>query len=147
MHCPIVILFVSSLVACAAPADDSSTVTGEVSASCVEANAHEDLQWIQDNIFDKSCGFSSCHGGTTPAGKLSLAPGQSYAALVGLASTAQPSWKRVVAGDSGSSYLMVALGAVAGPLPESGTMPAGQDPLCDEKRDAIARWIDAGARP
>jgi len=136
-----------SLVACASPAEDSSTATGKVSASCVEADAHDDLAWIQANVFDKSCGFSSCHGGNTPQGKLSLVAGRSRDSLVGIASTSEPAWKRVVAGDSGASYLLVALGAVDGPLPESGTMPAGQDPLCDEKRDAVARWIDAGARP
>lgn len=145
-----IISVVSSLVlvACASPAAESSSTAGTLSASCKEAEQHDDLTWIQANIFDVSCAFSSCHSaGSKPAGGMSLTAGNSHHALVGAASTQQPGWKRVVAGDSGASYLMVAVGSVAGPLPMSGTMPADQDPLCDQKLDAIARWIDAGARP
>ena len=44
------------------------------------------------------------------------------------------------------SYLMVVLGHIDGPLdPRIGTMPYNSPLLCVEKREAIERWIAAGA--
>lgn len=59
-----------------------------------------------------------------------------------------PSYDRVVPGDPQRSYLMVILGHVPGPLaPNVGTMPYNEPLLCAEKRQAIERWIAAGANP
>ncbi len=39
---------------------------------------------------------------------------------------------------------MIILGAEDGPIDtEVGTMPFGSEPLCQEKLDAISRWIAA----
>jgi hypothetical protein len=139
--------------------------------ACEEAKNHSDLPWIQTHIFDRSCASSSaCHkdlGGQ--AANLSLSDGMSYASLVGAdaqsdyAKTplADHQWKRVVAGDPASSYLMVLIDPLTNPVPNGPTDPAGfsgplnpmvgsmpqnaGELLCKEKRDAIQRWIAQGA--
>jgi hypothetical protein len=119
-----------------------------VSATCQEATEHSDLAWIQDNVFGKSCAFSGCHRGPAlGAGSLSLEKGLSHGALVGKAATTESGWMRVVAGNVDTSYLMIALGVGDGPRPSSGVMPLNGPPLCQEKLDAVARWIAAGAEP
>ncbi len=42
---------------------------------------------------------------------------------------------------------MVAIGDATGPAPAGGFMPLAQPALCQEERDAIGRWIAAGATP
>jgi hypothetical protein len=128
--------------------DDGSGPDAAISVTCQEATQHSDLAWIQDNIFSKSCAFSGCHKGTaTGAGSLSLEKGVSLGALVGKPAMTEAGWMRVVAGNADTSYLLVAMGMGSGPLPQGGVMPLGQAPLCKEKLDAIARWIEAGAKP
>lgn len=112
---------------------------------CEEAVFHADLAWIQAQIFDVSC-TTRCHGDSPPAAELSLLPGESRAALVGVASTEFAGWLRVAPGDPGASMLMVQIGGVPGPDLEA-YMPLGQPMLCIEKIDAIRRWIAAGAQP
>ena len=121
---------------------------GGTGGSCEEAKSHSDLAWIQTNVFSASCTFSGCHvGSAATAGHLSLESSGAHDQLVGTASTSSPSWKRVVAGDPTKSYLLVALGHVAGPKPTDGFMPLASPQLCPEKLDAIQRWITAGAPP
>jgi hypothetical protein len=127
------------------------------SQPCMDATAHSDLTWIQANIFDKQCTFSGCHNGAkTPAGKLNLTKGKSYAHLVGYASALEPSRQIVVASDPKSSYLSVMLGIVkpadatppaSPPRADVGYMPSdnGGNLLCCQKLDAIDRWIMMGA--
>jgi hypothetical protein len=135
-------LFVIGLAACSGTSSTEDSLT----PTCQDAMTHSDLAWIQTNIFTKSCAFSGCHVGTAPnAGHLDLEAGTSYANLVGANAMTQPGWKRVVAGDPDSSFLMVALGHAAGPMPADGYMPLSSPALCTEKLDAIARWITAGA--
>lgn len=112
---------------------------------CEEAVYHSDLPWIQEQVFDVSC-TTMCHGDASPAAQLSLKPGESRAALVNVRSTQFPDWTRVVPGSAAQSMLMVQLGGEPGPALE-GTMPWGQPKLCDEKIDAIRRWIAGGANP
>ncbi len=115
--------------------------SGDVSASCVAATEHSDLEWIQQEIFTKSCaGFSACHmGEARSAAGLNLEAGMAQAALVGQPSTLQPSYELVVPGDPQASYLMIILGHYDGP--RRLTMPPGNPLLCEEKREAITRWI------
>ncbi|CAN5162245.1 hypothetical protein BH11MYX1_BH11MYX1_22810 [soil metagenome] len=144
MRLEVVLSWIAILAACS-----SSTGTGVEASSptCAEATTHADLAWIQANVFDKSCVFSGCHTGTAAsAGHLNLTAGMSAANLVGVAAQTQPGWQRVVAGDPAASYLLVALGQVAGPMPAGGYMPLGGSALCTEKLDAIERWITAGAQ-
>src|SRR5262245_22927834 len=57
----------------------------DAAPSCEEAKSHQDLAWIQDNVFTKSCALSSaCHkGNAIEAAGLSLEADKSYAQLVG----------------------------------------------------------------
>jgi len=115
---------------------------------CDEARLHSDLAWIQANVFTTSCALGSCHhGSAVSAGGLSLESGLARGQLVNTASTSAASWMRVVPSDTTKSYLLVAIGAQSGPLPKDGVMPLGGSVLCAEKRDAIKRWIQAGAPP
>ena len=110
---------------------------------CEEAIYHSDLAWIQREVFDASC-LTDCHGRASPAAGLSLRAGESHAALVDARSTQFTSWIRVVPGNPGASMRMVQIGGEPGPERE-GLMPWGQPKLCDEKIDAIRRWIASGA--
>src|SRR5262245_12038583 len=116
------------------------------SPKCMEAVAHSDLAWIQQNVFSASCTFMACHKGTaTDADGLNLEPGMSRDMLVNQDSVQQPGMMRVMPGNAAQSYLLVAIGQTAGTLPEDGMMPLNSPQLCHEKRDAIERWIAAGA--
>jgi len=117
-----------------------------VSPKCMEATTHDDLAWIQSNIFSTSCTFSACHKSpATDAHGLVLEPGASHAGLVNQQSVEQTQMMLVVPGQPNQSYLMVAIGQISGPLPQDGVMPLNSPALCGEKRDAIERWILAGA--
>jgi hypothetical protein len=129
------------------PNGEAQTDAG-ISVTCMEATQHSDLAWIQENIFSASCVFSGCHKGTaSSAGFLSLEVGKSFVQLVDKPVTKPTGFTRVVAGDRSMSYLMSAINA-GGPtteVPKDGYMPQGNPQLCQEKKDAIGRWIDAGA--
>ncbi|MCE9578535.1 MAG: hypothetical protein K8W52_35745 [Deltaproteobacteria bacterium] len=155
------VLGVLALAAC-----DTSVHTVElpdaplISPSCVEATQHSDLEWIEANVFKKSCVFSACHKGRAlDAGRLTLEAGKSHAALVDVTSDRYDTWKLVVPGDPVKSYLMVVIDPKVddkgnpvdpdgfdGPITaDVGPMPQNSTLLCKEKRDAIQRWIEAGA--
>jgi hypothetical protein len=112
---------------------------------CEEAVYHSDLAWIQAQVFNVSC-TTMCHGDTPPSASMSLRSGEARASLVNVRSTQFPDWIRVVPGSPTQSMLMVQLGGEPGPALE-GLMPWGMPKLCDEKIDAIRRWIAAGANP
>jgi hypothetical protein len=122
----------------APPAPDAPPLT-----LCEEATLHSDLAWIEAKVFVPRC--ASCHGGANPDVGLSLAAGQARSNLVGVGSSTQSGWVRVVAGSPSTSYLMVALGRASGPPPPDGFMPLGSPALCVEIHQAIERWIAAGA--
>ena len=119
------------------------------SASCVDAAGHQELSWIQDNVFTKQCTFSGCHNGeNTKQGKIDLRAGHSFATLVNGDSMLMTGAKLVVPGDPTSSYLEVMLGSVPGTVDRTvGLMPqnTGGQLLCCQKLDAIKGWIAAGA--
>jgi hypothetical protein len=137
-------------------------------AFCAEAPNHSDLPWLQENVFTPSCShFSACHmGRASDAAHLSLEPGKSQRQLVNIDSdlfgpdgTEQHGdWVRVVPGDPDHSYMMVVIGDLEGPLTDCtsdyatcmehhvGSMPYNSPLLCQEKRDAIRRWIADGAQ-
>lgn len=127
------------------PIIDASQVD-TLSASCQEATNHSDLDWIQTEIFDKSCSaFNVCHkGAAASAGGLNLEAGNSAERLVGQPSTIFPDWDLVVPGAPSESYLMVILGQADGPIdPGVGNMPSNSLLLCREKREAVERWIES----
>jgi hypothetical protein len=124
----------------------SSSDGAQALGDCQAAAEHADLPWIQEHVLTPSCANGMCHGGAEPKVDLSLVASVARAQLVGHDSSTQPGWIRVVPGDPAHSYLLVALGRGEGPMPRDGFMPLGpQGPLCQEKIDAIERWITAGA--
>ncbi len=120
---------------------------GPISASCREARDHADFEWVRDNVFAVSCAaFSACHRGSRPPADLSLAREVAHRELVGVPATGVDGWVRVVPGQPEVSYLMVKIGGIEGPLGDGGDyMPPNSPLLCDEKIDAVRRWIAAGA--
>jgi hypothetical protein len=137
------------LLACggeSSPAVDAAPP--DASAVCIEAENHSDLAWLQENVFTPSCSaFTACHKGTAQeAGGLNLEAGQFRNSMVNVPSDLFPDYQMIVPGDPAASYLMVILGHVDGPIdPDVGTMPYNNPLLCTEVRDAVARWIEAGA--
>ena len=137
------------LIVATACAGDPGT-EDKTSPSCEDATTHADFAWIQANVFTKSCVFSGCHtGAAANAGRLNLTAGMAYGDLVGVAATGPglDGWKRVAPSDPAASYLLVALGHGAGPMPVDGYMPINSPAMCEQKIDAIQRWIVAGAQP
>jgi hypothetical protein len=134
-----------------------SSVDAAPSPSCLEATTHSDLAFIETKIFAASCIFSGCHNGAnTDAGRLDLRAGMSFAALVNVDSVIAPTYKYVVPSQPNQSHLLMMIQHIppammspptTAPDPQIGFMPqnAGGRALCVEKRDAIERWIMAGA--
>lgn len=126
------------------------------SPACQEATTYQDISNIESKIFKVSCVFSGCHnGGNTDAGMMDLREGMAAAHLVGIDSKIDTSRKLVVANDPAASYLLLMLGEIApgdasppgsAPPANIGLMPQNSPSLlCNEKREAIVRWIEAGA--
>ena len=94
---------------------------------------------IQDDLFTKSCALSGCHSGTISP---DLRTGNSYAQLVSVASSAQPSMFRVKPGDSDNSYLIKKLNGDG-----TSRMPPPPRPAIDAVLiDSVRAWIDRGAK-
>jgi hypothetical protein len=96
---------------------------------------------IQTQIFTPTCATSSCHAGGAPAAGLNLTAGNSYAALVGIASTEDANIMRVVPFDAVNSYLMQVLDGTAA----SGTVMPPSGMLPQTSVDAVRTWISNGA--
>lgn len=111
---------------------------------CEEATLHSDFAWIEAKVLVPSC-TATCHNAENPYASLRLDAGLARGNLVNVRATSQSGWTRVVPGAPNTSYLLVALGQISGPLPELGYMPLNAPRLCVEIRDAIERWIAAGA--
>src|SRR5438876_12447145 len=71
----------------AAPMIDAGPA--DASPRCAEAMMHSDFTWINANIFQRSCFFSSCHttANATHAGNLDLTSSKAYTSLVDKMST------------------------------------------------------------
>src|ERR1700704_622765 len=147
MYRLLLLVTVFTTVGCRIILDDDGgggTGTDADSGPCTEALQHSDLPWIQDNIFTKACAFSGCHkGNASSAGYLNLESGMSHTQLVGVATTTETGLMRVVVNSPPTSYLMTAIhdSSASGPEPKDGWMPQGNPELCQEKKDAIGRWI------
>ena len=100
----------------------------------------DDFDTLEQEVFVPSCGFSSCHG--TGTGDLTIATGETYEALVGVPSSAEPDEVLVVPGDAEASYLVAKLEDRA---KVGDSMPPGGDALDEETLDRIWAWIEAGA--
>ncbi len=150
------LLITAALAACG-NGDSGTPDGGGTSPSCLEAEQHSDFAWLNDNIFTRSCAnFTSCHDSAAPAGNLDMTAEASYTNLVNVPSTYFTDWMRVAPGSCEESYLMVRLRChsdtsangmpcFTGPLDGGQLMPPNSSPICQQKVDAICRWIAAGA--
>lgn len=132
----------------AAAGCDTAVHHVEVSEACLEATGHSDYAWLRDNVFQPSCAsFVSCHMGSRPPGGLNLQTARAYAQLVGVPATSISGWQRVVPFRPQESYLLVKLGVITNvDLGKDGTyMPPNSPLICQEKLDAVQRWIASGA--
>ena len=96
---------------------------------------------IQTMIFTPNCASASCHSGVNPPAELSLDAANSYADLVGIASSQEPGILRVAAGDANNSYLiqkMEGTAATGNVMPPSGG-------LAQSTVDVVRQWIADGA--
>src|SRR5262249_32861146 len=110
---------------------------------CLEAEQHSDFAWIRDNVFRTSFApFSSCHQGGTPPGMLALTAAHAFTDLVNAPAYELATWKRVVPYRPERSFLLVKLGAMAGPSGlDGGLMPPNSPAICTQKIAAVTRWI------
>jgi uncharacterized protein (TIGR03118 family) len=135
-------------VALNAKATDVDGNVGTVAADVAVSNGAPPvtLSQIQASVFTPIC--SGCHNGSNPPGgalpgSQNLSAGNSFAALVGVASLEQPALRRVKAGDPDNSYLIQKLEGAAG---ISGSrMPLGGPFLDQATIDQIKSWISSGA--
>lgn len=101
-----------------------------------------DFASIQAHVFTPIC--TACHVGATAPQGLRLDEANSYALLVGVASTEVPALQRVNPGDPDDSYLIQKLEGTAAVGEQ---MPRGGPPLPQETIDVIRQWIIDGAQP
>lgn len=153
---------VATLGACRLSLEDDSfpiDAGGAVSPSCMAAETASDLAFLETKVFATACTFSGCHNGANDdAGRMDLRSGMAYASLVGKPSNVNPDFLLVTPDFPNQSYLMMMVQHIApeemdppaDPPPlDIGLMPqnTGGRPICVQKREAIARWITAGAMP
>lgn len=113
------------------------------SASTPRTTIEPKLSAIEQNIFQRSCTFSSCHGADTPKEGLSLV-GPTHHLLVNQPSSEVPTRMLVLPADPGGSYL---LEKISSATPTSGSrMPYASSPLPDSEITAVRQWIELGAQ-
>ena len=120
---------------------DALIVLAAAALGCGTSPAPQ-LSQLEREVFAKSCVFSACHKGASPAGGLSLEP-KSYGRLVGQAAAGVPGRQRVVPGDPGASYLIEKLESAT---PQAGARMPPTEPLPTETIRQIRRWIEDGAK-
>ncbi len=120
------------------PTPDQRTIT-------VEGGGGElaTLTAVQTRIFDTSCAFSGCHGGSAPAMGMDLSSGAAYSNIVNIASGEQPSIDRIEPYDPERSYLY--LKVIDDPAISGSRMPRGAPALAQELLDLLRDWIERGA--
>jgi hypothetical protein len=123
---------------------------------CMEGEQHSDLEWIQTNIFSRTCAaFSACHQGSArSAGGLNLEEGQAFDNIVeapaDVAERQGFTMHIVEPGVPEDSYILHILGRYGTTVeenpridPKIGFMPYNNEPLCEGKLGAIERWIES----
>ena len=107
------------------------------------------LSTIQSDIFLFSCAVSGCHDNrANPAANLGMASVQdTYANLVGRASTQVPTRALVAAGDADNSYLIDKLFGTHIAVGGTGVyMPQYAARLTDAEIERVVIWINDGAQ-
>ncbi len=146
---------IASSAACRISLEESgSGITGDAMdepPACVEARGYQDLATIQQKIFRLNCGASSCHGAS---GDLKLLNADVHTQIVNARSRYDANHVIVTPGVPNKSYMLFMLRHITAaemdppamaPPEDVGFMPQGGSPLCESKREAIERWILAGA--
>ncbi len=97
---------------------------------------------IQANVFTQDCATTGCHFGAGAPQGLRLDETNSFAMLVGVASSEVPSILRVAPGDPGNSYLIQKL---EGRASVGAQMPLNAPALEQSSIDVMRQWITDGA--
>jgi hypothetical protein len=110
------------------------------------------LPLIQTTIFDTTCLDIGCHNATSLAGGQSLAPGESYAQLVGVTpqnvAAVQDGLLRVTPGNPDESFLVTKITLPVVFDPRYGSrMPSGKPALSADQIEQVRAWILRGALP
>lgn len=123
------------------PANGSGEIRGQIAATTSPATT---LTQLQSTIFTPAC--SGCHtggGATLPASMNLTSASASFAALVNVASSQQPSLMRVAPNNVAGSYLIHKL---EGATTITGSrMPLGGPFLSQATIDTVKSWINSGA--
>ena len=99
-------------------------------------------QSLAEDVFSKSCAFSSCHSEAASASAgLSLHNEEALLEMIDKASIQDPNKKLIVPGDPASSYL---IDKMRGSNLVSGTdsMPPNAT-LCESKLELVEAWIES----
>ena len=136
--------YIMDLNANALDGDNDTSAGGDYSATFTVASAGAGMQptWrsIQDNIFTPIC--TVCHTGNGAPENLQLNEANSYAMLVNVTSSQEPSFMRVAPGDPNNSYLIQKL---EGSAASGSRMPQGGPFLTQPAIDIVRQWISDGA--
>ena len=127
--------------------EPETTVEPETSTTTTTG---EGLSWETDvfpQVIEGNCG---CHA--QGSGGLTMTNAQdSYANIVGVASTQAAGFDRIEAGDPAASYLLAKVKGTAGEAPFNGSngsqMPKGGPPLSPDTIALLEQWITEGAAP
>ncbi|GAB4318931.1 MAG: hypothetical protein Kow0074_08410 [Candidatus Zixiibacteriota bacterium] len=92
-------------------------------------------------IFTATCAVSGCHNAATAQEGLVLDAGNAYDNIVDIASSQNPSIKRVNPGDPDNSYLVMKIEGTA----PGDRMPRGRPALSAAQIQLIRDWIEQGA--
>jgi hypothetical protein len=123
------------------PASPNGAIRGQIVVNTVVATT---LTQLQTTIFTPRC--SGCHSGggaSLPSSMNLTSAANSFAALVGVASSEQTTVKRVAANDAANSYLVHKLEGAA--TISGSRMPLGGPFLDQPTIDTVKSWINAGA--
>lgn len=93
---------------------------------------------IQQNVFSKSCAFSSCHAGSVSP---TLSAGNAYGNIVNRSSSVGKAY--IKPSDPDNSYLLLKL---KGQNISGARMPRNASPLTQAVIDSISLWIQNGAQ-
>ena len=96
---------------------------------------------IQANVLTPNCATAGCHVGAGAPEGLQLDAANSFALLVGVASSQMPAVLRVAPNDPDNSYLIQKLEGTA----PGDQMPRGRAPLPQATIDVVRQWITDGA--
>jgi len=103
--------------------------------------ANSDFAAIQETIFTPIC--ANCHAGAGAPLGLQLDAANSYALLIGVASSQVPSLLRVQPGNPDASYLFQKISGLA---TVGDRMPQGGPPLPQSAIALVRQWISNGAQ-